>query len=68
MEIIHSMTERLTDCEKCNTINSLTKIPNNIAVHYKDDNVGKVVKDYIENAKEELREEKEQLKIKDYKE
>jgi len=61
-EKIHSMSERLTDCESCNTIGSLLKVPTSPSIQYKDDNAGKVVKEYIENAKEELLAEKEALK------
>ena len=61
-EKIHSMSERLTDCEHCSSMNSLLKVPTTPTVQYKNDNAGKVVKEYIENAKEELLAEKENLK------
>lgn len=57
----HSMSERLTDCDKCDTLNSLVKIPVSIAVQYRDNKTGKIVNDYIEEAKDLLREEKEKI-------
>lgn len=65
-EVSHSMSERLTDCENCDTINSLAKIPAQIAVQYKKES-GKVVDEYIEQAKQEVSEEKERLKEQDWK-
>jgi len=61
-ETSHSMAERLTDCEKCNTINSLVKVPAKISTQYKDSEVGKIVNEYIEEAKEEVNEEKRRYK------
>ena len=65
-ETSHSMSERLTDCEKCNTIDTLNKIPAKIATQYKDKEVGKTVDNYIEEAKQEVREEKSRLKEQDW--
>lgn len=61
-EKVHSMSERLTDCEYCDSIESLLKVPTAPTIQYKDNEAGKVVKEYIENAKEELLAEKENLK------
>lgn len=65
-EAVHSMSERLTHCEKCDTIDSLVKIPSSIAVQYRDNKAGKVVDDYIKEAKEEVKQEKETLTSRDY--
>lgn len=65
-EAVHSMSERLTSCEKCDTIDSLVKIPSSIAVQYRDNKTGKVVDDYIKEAKEEVKQEKEALTSRDY--
>lgn len=65
-EAVHSMGERLTNCQSCDTIDSLVKIPNSIAVQYRDNTKGKIVDDYIREAKEEVRQEKETLKTRDY--
>lgn len=65
-EVVHSMSERLTHCEQCNTIESLVKIPHQIATQFKDKEVGKVIDSYIEEAKEEIREEKRRLQEQDW--
>ena len=67
LEATHSMSERLTYCDNCDTIDSLMKVPSNIAVKYRDSQVGKVVDDYIEEAKESLREEKQRASKEEYK-
>ena len=66
-EASHSMSERLTDCETCNTIDSLKKLPSHIATQYKDNQAGKVVDSYIEEAKQDIAEEKRRLKEQDWK-
>ena len=65
-EAFHSMNERLTDCKQCNTIESLVKIPNQIAVQFRDSEVGKIVDSYIEEAREELGRQKEKLQEQDW--
>ena len=65
-EATHSMNERLTDCTLCNTIESLIKIPHQISTQFRDREVGKVVDSYIEEAKEEVREEKRRLQEQDW--
>ena len=65
-EITHSMGERLTDCIECNTIESLAKIPHQIATQFKNKEVGSIVDSYIEEAKEEVREEKKKLQERDW--
>lgn len=64
----HSMSERLTDCEYCDTIEVLIKVPSSIATLYKNKEPGKVVDDYIKEAKQEVEEEKNRMKERDYKE
>ena len=64
-EISHSMSERLTDCEKCNTIESLIKVPVKVSSLYKDNTTGKVVEKHIEEAKRDLEEEKRNLEKKE---
>ena len=66
-EKVHSMSERLTDCEHCDTIDSLVKVPFSIIVTHKDNNVGKVVSEHIEDAKRELEQEKNRMKEQEYK-
>lgn len=65
-EAVHSMSERLTYCESCDTLDSLLKIPANIAVQYRDNKSGKLVEDYIKEAKQEVAEEKQRLKTEEF--
>lgn len=64
----HSMDERLTDCEHCDTIETLIKIPSSISVHYKNNEAGKIVDEYIKDVKKEIEEEKNRMKEQEYKE
>jgi len=66
LEAIHSMTERLTYCDNCDRVDSLIKVPANIAVQYRDNQVGKVVDDYIREAKDSLQEEKQRISKEEY--
>lgn len=65
-EKVHSMSERLTDCEKCNKINTLLKLPSSFAVKHKDNQAGKIVDEHIEEAKREIQEEKRRLLQQDW--
>ena len=65
-EAVHFMSERLINCEKCDIFDLLMKIPSSIAIQYRNKETGKVVDDYIKEAKEEVRQEKENLKTRDY--
>jgi hypothetical protein len=58
------MSEEWTDCEVCGEPNTLNKIPE-VPIYLKSNTAGKVVKEHIEEAKQQVREEKEQMK-KDY--
>ena len=64
VEVFHSMSEEWTDCEACGGQNTLNKIPE-VPIYLKSNTAGKVVKQHIEDAKQQVREEKEQMK-KDY--
>lgn len=61
LETIHSMSERLTYCDNCDTIDGLVKVPLSFAVKFDDNKVGKVVDEHIEEAKREVEEEKRRL-------
>lgn len=65
-EKIHSMSEKLVDCDTCKTAGSLKKIPAAIAIQYKDKSVGKIVDEHIREAKEELEKEKERILSEEY--
>tara|TARA_Y100000114_G_C11760768_1_gene329540 strand:- start:364 stop:570 length:207 start_codon:yes stop_codon:yes gene_type:complete len=65
-----SEDERLKDCEYCNSINCMIRIPTNFVTEVKtnDNTVGNVVKKAIEEYGQELQEEKQKLANKTYNE
>ncbi len=63
-EVFHSMSKEMTDCDICNTKNALNKIPE-VPIYLKNKTAGKVVKEHIEDAKRQIREDKEKMS-KDY--
>tara|TARA_R100000152_G_C6782181_1_gene218828 strand:- start:321 stop:563 length:243 start_codon:yes stop_codon:yes gene_type:complete len=65
VEVFHSMSTEKTDCDICGSKNSLIKIPE-VPIYVKSNTAGKVVKKHIEDVKQQVREEKENMK-KDYK-
>ncbi len=65
IEVFHSMSDELTDCELCKSENTLRKIPE-VPIYVKSKNAGNVVKQHIEDAKQQVRKEKEHMR-KDYK-
>tara|TARA_B100000424_G_scaffold196546_1_gene153860 strand:- start:151 stop:417 length:267 start_codon:yes stop_codon:yes gene_type:complete len=65
-QVVHSIKERLLNCDDCSTENSLTRIPSMPLVLTKKQNaekreVGSLVREYIESAKEDLKEEVESM-------
>ena len=65
VEIFHSMSEDRTDCDVCGAKNTLNKIPE-VPIYVKSTTSGNVVKQHIEDAKQQVREDKERMR-KDYK-
>lgn len=63
-EVFHSMSEERTDCEVCGSENTLNKIPE-VPIYIKSKTSGNVVKQHIEDAKQQVREDKEKM-TKDY--
>tara|TARA_Y100000592_G_scaffold19004_1_gene29058 strand:- start:39796 stop:40038 length:243 start_codon:yes stop_codon:yes gene_type:complete len=61
IEVFHSMSTELSDCEACKSKNTLRKIPE-VPIYVKSKNAGNVVKQHIENAKQQVKEEKEHMK------
>ena len=61
-EVVHSIKEKLTDCEWCTTKDSLKRIPSIPHVFHKDKQTGQLVKKHIEETKKELKREKEKLR------
>ena len=72
-EINHSMSIKLKDCELCESLESLTRVPSstfittNSATTKGDKKVGDVVKNHIEESKKELKSEQQRLKDVKYK-
>ena len=71
-QVVHSIKEKLTDCEECGVEESLKRIPSMPVVLTKRENnqklkTGTLVKEYIEDAKEDLKQEKEVLQNQIYK-
>ena len=70
-EIYHSISDKLKNCESCESAETLIRIPSlTIKVVKKVNNntkVGEVVNSHIEDARQELKKEKEKLKKVTYK-
>jgi putative FmdB family regulatory protein len=64
IEVFHSMSDEKTDCETCGAENTLNKIPE-VPIYVKSKTSGNVVKQHIEDAKQQVREDKEKM-TKDY--
>jgi len=64
LEVFHSMSDERTDCEVCKTKNTLNRIPE-IPIYVKSKTAGKVVQQHNEEAKQQIREDKERV-TKDY--
>ena len=64
LEVRHGMTERLTDCKVCNNQGVLTRIPQLTNIVRKQEQgerkTGSLVKDYIQQNKEILKEQKKE--------
>jgi rRNA maturation endonuclease Nob1 len=68
----HSIHKKLEECAICNSENSLIRKPSTVFIGKKIDTskpsqVGNVVKQSIEESRDELRQEKERLKKREYK-
>jgi putative FmdB family regulatory protein len=71
-EVSHSMSIKLKDCELCESVDSLTRVPSSTFITTttttKDNKkVGDVVKDHIEETKKDLKVEQRRLKGIEYK-
>ena len=64
IEVRHGMTERLTDCKVCDNQEVLTRIPQLTNIVRKQEQgerkTGSLVKDYIQQNKEILKEQKKE--------
>ena len=64
-QVTHSINELLTDCDNCNQKETLTRVPSMVNVEMKigqKPKAGKITRDFIEEAKKELKEQKKQTK------
>ena len=67
-EVNHSMSIKLKDCQLCESLDSLIRVPSSTfittnVISTKDNKkVGDVVNDHIEEAREEVAKEKEKMK------
>ena len=72
-EVNHSMSIKLKDCQLCESLDSLIRVPSSTfittnVISTKDNKkVGDVVKNHIEEAKKELKSEQQRLKDVEYK-
>ena len=69
-EVIHGMNEEYEDCELCEAKESLIKVPGLIGsfrLVEKNTRAGHIVKKFIKDAKEELKQEKRTLTNKELK-
>lgn len=69
---VHSIKEKLKDCDECNSESTLQRIPTiPLVLTKKETNekkeVGSLVKEYIEDAREDLKQEKKELSNQVYK-
>tara|TARA_Y100000310_G_C20205036_1_gene588687 strand:- start:153 stop:410 length:258 start_codon:yes stop_codon:yes gene_type:complete len=68
-EIVHSMKEKLKDCEECDTIDTLRRVPSfNLMLNTGDNSTaGDRVKEFIEDSRGEIKRERRELKSREYK-
>ena len=67
---MHSITAYLTDCERCEASGSLIRIPSHFISSTKQPSnkiAGDLVKEKIEEFRQDLQEEKDKLKSEEYK-
>ena len=65
-EIVHSIKEKLADCEHCGMEGTLKRIPFVPHIFQKHNQPGKLVVQHIEDVKQELKQEKEELSKVEY--
>ena len=57
----HSMKERLGECAECGVTDTLERVPSSFSMHIKEKPAGKIVKSFIVDAREEVKEEKKNM-------
>ena len=66
-QVVHSIKEKLTDCEECEPKGTLSRIPSMPYVFSKEKKAGKLVEQHIEEVKKDIAEEKVELRKAEYK-
>ena len=66
-QVVHSIKEKLTDCEECNAEGTLERTPSMPFIFSETNRAGKLVDKHIEEAKREVQEEKENLRKEEHK-
>ena len=57
----HSMKERLSECTECDSVDTVERVPVSFSTHVKEKTAGKIVKSFIEDARQEVKEEKKKM-------
>ena len=65
--VVHGMTEDYSVCELCSEVDCVHRIPQMPSIKVVEKQAGQIVREYIEDAKDELKKEKNQLETKEYK-
>ena len=66
-EIFHMISEKLFDCDACQTKDSLKRIPSSFRLIHKDSSpenisaAGDLVKEYIQETKKDIKKQKEDM-------
>tara|TARA_Y100000310_G_scaffold293183_1_gene322589 strand:+ start:840 stop:1025 length:186 start_codon:yes stop_codon:yes gene_type:complete len=55
------MKEKLSECKECDSVDTLERIPASFSTRVKGKTAGKIVKSFIEDAREEVKEEKKKM-------
>ena len=66
IHIAHSIKEKLTDCEECGVEGALKRVPSMPFVFSEKNKAGDLVRQHIEEAKQDIKEDKAQLKKVEY--
>lgn len=65
--VFHGMSEDYSRCELCNELDCVFRIPQMPSIKNVDNKVGQIVKQHIEDAKKEIKEEKQRMKKQEFK-
>ncbi|MAE81557.1 MAG: hypothetical protein CMB80_02385 [Flammeovirgaceae bacterium] len=66
-QVAHSIKEKLTDCEDCESEGTLRRVSSMPFIFSKTKQAGKLVDKHIEETKKEIEEEKKKLRETEYK-